>query len=464
MAKSFLEEALGEHSSFVIFGDRLHWLGNPSDAKPSGNYAAQIHHNSTSYFPLSHGTPVSDLEALSAFEQRDEYRSIQDKWMEDNISLDRGAKDYTERYRLVRFIVDELFPRMMAAPEDERLEAILTGKKVITGKEIIKQALGDQIIDKKVTLSVNEIILQRLESQLNNRNAHPIRFSNGPVGRGTAEPSILSNIIGLSSLVVLGKGVYAANPKQGINGLTVSIDGHNFGCEDVPMQSKLLIEAYNEAINRSLMRAGLTRLKDTFQETTSAMLKDLDYMPLMDLNEFRFKDIGFFRNGNVYYIYKRLPKFARQTVYDENLFLAKEYDSDGYAGDFGIGLHFDGQIRYLGYQEYEGGVVYRGPIKKDAPFHSRVDLIDPVAIQKYGQLSTICHVGGYPHFPMTPDGFIEFMTYAMSNFLDSFRARFITQHHDAEEQARLVNSGKLLNKQQALDQGYMLTNIHPIGG
>ncbi|MBI2143928.1 hypothetical protein HYU17_02135 [Candidatus Woesearchaeota archaeon] len=471
MLTTTIEQAISQFGSFLLFGDRIYWLGNPSPSPVNGNHIVQKAGSRRAYFPLGHGTPLSDLEELDFFRNREEVREIKQSWVMDNLDRDSvSIMDYVSRYKLLRFIVDELFPRMVAAPVEERLEAILSGgKETITGKEIVQQELGSQIKGSVINIDITRHSVDRLEHQLANSELQGQEYfatyllSSEFRASDVDKPSIFSRLSGNTPVLVIGGKPYICDRPPEESSLEINVMGRVLGYIPVPRYPQGIIKAYSEAVSRAIRLEAFSDLKAALDTMETAVLKDVEYMPLMDVDEFRFRDIGFFRNGTVYYVFRRIPRFARQTTYDEGLFIAKESDKDGYAGEFGIGLHYKGgEMRYLGYHEQEGGVVYRGPIKEDAPFHSRVDIIDPVMRARYGQLRTICHVGGYPHFPLTPDGFLEFMTYALSNFLDSFRTKFVEQHYDAAEQARLLNAGVLMAKSAALEQGFMLTNIHHI--
>ena len=82
--------------------------------------------------------------------------------------------------------------------------------------------------------------------------------------------------------------------------------------------------------------------------------------------------------------------------------------------------------------------------------------------ERYGELITICHVGGYPEFELSPDGFVQFLFYARDNFLNSHRQDFLFDHYDQQDRAKLLDAGKIITKQKAEALGFLLSNIHHV--
>lgn len=466
MYSTFFGKITKGFGSCVYFNDRLSWIGAPEES--NGNSLVQIVDGKEISFPLSSGIPVLDLEESDRMVNRDLVEGAKAAFVTDNLDRDGTTLlDFTNRYHLLRFIVDEIFPNMVAAPLDDRIDAIVTGeKKVKTGREIIQEAFANETKTTFKSVELRTHTVERLEREM----GRPLEsYSDLPHIEAISEPptgkrlSVFNNVVrNYPFLMLRGKIYFLTRTHQGSD-LVIKFGDRKFGYLNKPMYYLGLEECYQQHISHAIRQDAIEEIKQMVKNMKSVIIKDVEYMPLMDKDEFRFRDIGYFRNGDVYYVFKRIPKFARQTTYDENLFVAKEFDNEGFAGDFGIGLKIEGgKVRYLGYHVQDGGVIYRGPIKEDAPFHSTVQIIDPVQRSKYGTYRTICHVGGYPTFPLSADGFIQFLTYATTNFLDSFRQKFVDQHFDAQEQARLLDAGKLMKKQTTIDQGYVITNLHKI--
>jgi hypothetical protein len=470
--KTFLDHAIDNRQSMVLFGDRLYSIGMPT-TNATENTLVQRVGDSQVFFPLSCGTPISDIERATRLESRDEIETVKTDYIEDHLQRDgKSVLDFTHRYNLLKFIVDEIFPKMIAAPLEDRVDAIVSGKtEVPTGSEIIAEAMGDQIERQVKTVEVRTHAVARLEEQLDRDFRDNFGLASEELPNDThairelsvREASIFSKVSRNVPMLILGGKVYQLDKEGDDKDLHVCVDGQTRTYNPKLFSASRIKSNYSSMFSHTIRIAALEMIRDAVHNMEKVVMKDVEYMPLMDCDEFRFRDIGFYRNGEIYYVFKRIPKFARQTTYDANLFLPKDCDDDGFAGDFGIGLVFrQGKIQYLGYHENEGGVTYRGSIKEDAPFYSEVNIVDPVMRTRYGKLRTICHVGGYPNFPMSAEGFIEFLNYATTNFLDSFRQDFIDRHYNLDQQAELLDSGFLLTKDSAQAQGYMLTNIHEV--
>jgi hypothetical protein len=420
------------------------------------------------YYRLTNGTPIADLESMDSLREKSKIAEIKNAYIKDAIDIDtKKGLDFGARFKLLKFIVDELFPRMVASPLDERIDAIFDpSKKINTGKEIITEALGSKLETKVRNITLSEHIIERMQQNIDRGVDSEFRVADVRAGRyaqsTTEKQSVFSKMVKGNSIMILNGHIYFCEIDEDSNfvlgqDLMIRINDEQSGYCPTPIYYKQFLESYERYLSHNLKVESVGELKKQIKDMNHIVERNIDYMPLMDIDELRFRDIGYYRNGDIIYVFTRIPKFARQTTYDESLYNAKEFDSDGYAGELGIGLCIqNGDI------EYAGGVTYRGPIKKDAPFTLRVQINDPVMRAKYGELTTVCHVGGYPQFPMSPDGFTQFMTYALSNFLDSFRQRFMDDHYNLEEQARLLDAGKLLTKDRASESGYLLTNIHKI--
>ncbi len=487
MYQNFLERALSAQENFIIFGDKVYWIGEPIEQGQARDSLVQKIREGEIHFALSHGTPVSDLEASDTASNSKEIAEIKSRYIEDNLRAEHSAEitkqlELANKYKVMRFVVDEVFPRLTAAPLEERIQAGLSGdgRKVQTGEEIVREILGDKIRSEKRVIELGAYSLERVRKDLEQNMAAAgqernlmqaygaaIRHLEGTLGErviGCGNPLSLlfSKITGSLPLMHLGGQLFYFDNPGNSSSLALNIDGLRLGVNSSPLDKRDLLERYKTFSTLRIKEEAADELEKKLQEIKGVITTNIDYMALMDQDEFRFRDLVFYRNGDVYYVGFRLPKFARQTTFDENLFIPKEFDEEGFAGDLCIGLEVQGgQISYQG-NNFSAGVTYRGPIKKDAPFQGRVQIVDPVMRERYGELIIICHVGGYPQFEMSPDGFIQFLFYARDNFLNSHRQDFLFDHHDQQERAKLLDAGKIITKQKAEELRYLLVNIHHV--
>lgn len=463
MFPTFIKKAELANSSFVIFRDRLYCVKAQGS---SGDYITQKIGSRKIVYPLSAGVPLSHVEDSDKLIYFSEFSELKNNYIKNNLELNVSAAEFMERYKLLRFIVDDIFPRMIHSSLDDRINSGNTGSRVKTGKEIVEEAFGGKIKHSSVSIDLKKNMVERMKKDAEDfpcsvpvcfEDAFLTRGSEGLTGFDSKEKSVFYELTKGVPILFFGGKAYTCRHESDSD-LVVKIQNYKLGYNRIPVNMREVESAYDNFLMRQLKRDAALDLQRDIDKITDNVLEDVHYMPLMDVDEFSFRDVGFFRDKKKYYVYVKLPKFARQTTYDENLFAAKEFDPDGHAGEICISLRMEGGC--VSYADQK--VAYRGPIKNDAPFTSTFDLADPSMAAKYGMLRTICHVGGYPHFPSTADGFMQFMDYALWNFLDSFRQGFRDRHFDQQEMADLLDSGKLLRKQRALELGYLLTNIHEV--
>jgi hypothetical protein len=448
----------------LFWNDSVFWLGGETQA--SDNVLVQQFNGRERRYTLIAGPPIRDLEESDRLRRREEIAHAKGLYVQQQLDIEsRDALEFANQYKLLRFVVDELFPRMVAVPLEERIDAALHGGHVKSSKEILEAGLGDSVSTSRRTLMLKTYTLEKIERDIARERRSILGGADtamDPAVNAITQPSLFSQSHPLNPLLLFAGTPYACcTQPSNADGLSVVIDGARLSVHRTPLDYGTILETYEQLRGLQIKEDALKELRERADTLQAIIVKDHEYMPLMDLDEFRFQDIGFFRNGHNYFVFRRIPKFARQTTYDMDLFAAKECDEEGFAGDLGIGLSIcNGTIAYINPNQVLAGVVYRGPIKQDAPFHHTVEIADPNMRRKYGSLRTICHISGYPSFPVSPDGFMQFLTYATNNFLDSFRQEFRDRHYDDEEQARLLDAGKLLRKARAKELGYLLTNIH----
>ncbi|MBS3158606.1 hypothetical protein J4206_04935 [Candidatus Woesearchaeota archaeon] len=487
MYQNFLERALSAQEDFIIFGDKIYWIGEPitpASGQITNSFDSLIQKigDREIHFALSHGTPVSDLEASDIASNSKVIADVKSAYIEDNLRAEHSVEinaqlELANKYKILKFVVDDVFPRLTAAPLEERIQAGLSGdeRRVQTGEEIVREILGDKIRAEKRVIELGTYSIERVRKDIERNIAaagqerdlmHAYGASFSHLGSRITETnplsSLLSRITGALPLMHLGGELFYFDNPNNTSSLALNITGMRVGVNPAPLDKRAILQRYNTLLTLKLKQEAADELGAKLQEIKGVATTNIDYMAIMDMDEFRFRDLVFYRNGDVYYIGFRLPKFARQTTFDENLFIPKEFDEEGFAGDLCIGLEVrNGQICYRG-SSYSAGVTYRGLIKEDAPFQGRVQIVDPVMRERYGELITICHVGGYPEFELSPDGFVQFLFYARDNFLNSHRQDFLFDHYDQQDRAKLLDAGKIITKQKAEALGFLLSNIHHV--
>ncbi|MBT7902597.1 hypothetical protein HN587_01965 [Candidatus Woesearchaeota archaeon] len=471
MIQTFLDYIQAKKSSVVFFDDQAYFIGDHTTEEPTGDHIVQNCGNSQVYYPLSSGVLVSDLELSDRLSNRAEINETKNRFITDNLERsDDTLVSFMNKYTLLKFVVDEIFPLLVNASAEDRLASILDEDvEVKTGEQIIKEILGEQGETTTKDLELKTHIVDQLEKQLKSAHLRKAPFVSDWDETSQREydgtTSVLSMVLRDTPCLIIDNHAFVLTEETATDSeLVAKINGKSLGLHTQGGKVSHLNDVYQTYITHLVKADATSELKSKMDSAQDNILKDVDYMPIMDLEQFSYQNLVFFRNGNIYYIGRRIPKFARQTTSDENMFVVKEHDPDGFAGDLCIGLRVvNGEIQYLPPGSYDNGVIYRGPIKSDAPFSMHISLVDPQMQRVYGHLTTICHIGGYPSFPMTAEGFVAFLDYSEGNFLDSHRQEFVDYHLDRMHRSRGLEKGTVLTKDEAVKQGYMLRNIHKIG-
>ena len=404
-------------SPFIILDEELYQIsdinGNENSCIRSGNVSLDILN------PVS----ILYLETIEKERYRDQIFQFQKQFVAEALKEEIFSRDEIKNFdnvtKALTFILYDLIDNK-------------------TGKEIIDSILAEEEKLVKIDNNADNVaeIRRSIASRLEKEVVTPVIIGDGK----TNNSSILTKLLNGVPVYVSNGRVYKLTEKYDDGGFYVKLKGQIYFIEDLCDINKVE-EAYKKATMLDLKKEALNEFDDQFK-AANVDKKNLGLIErFAQKKEFRYDHLGYVRDGETFYVFWEVPKFAMQ-----NPLRPKVYHPFP-ASKVAINVNYSNGQAY-----HEGSYIL------DAMVH-------PFLQNWEAKKQHICILGERP-FDNKTYSMVRHLSNTVNAFINGLTIESLKLHGIESEDAlyfgaplkKSLTAVGELSREEAVKQGYLITN------
>lgn len=394
---TFLE--LSSDTPLVIVDERLYHLSN-SDSDGENYFFVGDQRIS-----LTPGPSIAEIESFERAKNANDILEYQQRWLMENVDSHLMSSEEASKSKALtqasEFIMQEAMPLMIDTARElgSVLGIDVTNEK--TGKELIAEVLAEEnaklIEETRAKLEDIDGIREKLEGLVSEK-VNPMFFIKGK----TKYESQLGSVIGNAGVYVSNGFVYKLKHADNRPNVGIHFDGSDFSISRNRRMRELKL-SYIRALKGAYQRESIGSLEEQLETARQDLETKAAVSSFSTKTSFEYERVGWIREGNKFYVYFRVPKFAMRNPINTDKYhpfpetrVAVPVESDGF------------------------GVYFNSPKIIDPMVH-------PFLRQWDNAYEKICILSPREG-KKTAEGLVDTLSWAVNTFINGLTIRSIKRH------------------------------------